>query len=74
MAELNSLAHKLSNLTLQGEDGKPIPLGNTIYLQGEWEVCLSQVYYTKNSNSIYRDSYVRIVILPVENLTMRRKL
>ena len=63
---LNSLAHKPFYLTLQGENGKPIPLENTIYLQGEWEVCLSQMYYTRNSNSIYKDSYVRIVILPVE--------
>ena len=51
---------------MQGQNGKPILLENTIYLQGEWEVCLSQMYYTKNSDSIYSDSYNRIVILPVE--------
>lgn len=66
MAVVNSLAHKPFYLTLQGENGKPIPLENTIYLQGEWEVCLSQMYYTKNSNSLYKDSYIRILILPVE--------
>ena len=55
-------------MTLQGENGKPIQLENTIYLQGEWEVALSQLYCTKNSISIYKDSYLRIVIAPSENL------
>ena len=53
-------------MTLQGENGKPIQLENTIYLQGEWEVALSQLYYAKNSISIYKYSYLRIVIAPSE--------
>ena len=53
-------------MTLQGENGKPIQLENTIYLQDEWEVALSQLYYANNSTSIYKDSYLRIVIAPSE--------
>ena len=66
MAIVDSLSHKPFFMTLQGENGKPIQLENTIYLQGEWEVALSQLYYAKNSISIYKDSYPRIVIAPSE--------
>ena len=47
MAVVNSLAHKPFYLTLQGQNGKPILLENTIYLQGEWEACILQMYYIK---------------------------
>ena len=53
-------------MTLQGKNGQPIALEHTMYLQGEWEVCLSQLYYTKNSNSIYKDSFIRIIMMPTE--------
>ena len=66
MAIVDSLSHKPFFMTLQGENGKPIQLENTIYLQGEWEVALSQLHYAKNSISIYKDSYLRIVISPSE--------
>ena len=66
MAIVDSLSHKLFFMILQGENGKPIQLENTIYLQGEWEVALSQLYNTKNSIGIYKVSYLRIVIAPSE--------
>ena len=66
MAIVDSLSHKLFYMTLQGENGKPIQLENTIYLQGEWEVALSQLYYAKNLISIYKDSYLIIVVVPSE--------
>ena len=66
MAIVDSLSHKPFFMTLQGENGKPVQLENTIYLQGEWEVALTQLYYAKNSISIYKDNYLRIVISPSE--------
>ena len=58
MAVVNSLGYKPSYLTLQGQNGKPILLESTIYLQSEWESvchkCITQMYY------------IRIVILPVK--------
>ena len=61
-------------MTLQGENGKPIRLESTIYLQGEWEVALSQLYYAKNSISIFKNSYLRIVIAPLKNLMILMKM
>ena len=41
-------------------------IANELRMNGEWEVALSQLYYAKSSISIYKDSYLRIVIAPSE--------